>query len=341
MAYSHGIFPLVYRNLKEFQQLIPDDIFIRMKQHYMDIVKQNMLMTSELIKVLKILEKNNIEAISFKGPVLSQLAYGDVVSRQYCDLDILVDEKELIKTVNLFLDNGYGNLLPLEIISNEICLNTIKDFTVQNKTSKVNIEIHWNLFESKYDLAFKKLDILKSSNISINQNTIETLSNENLLIYLCFHGSKHAWERIEWISDIDRLVRNNKINFSKIDDLLEENSLLLGLYLSYILFDTPLEKKYISKISDEKIKKLSKKVFEIIIDKNYQESEVYRNKKVFYFQMSLYDNILEKLNFFIKTFFKISAEDCQTFYLENKYKFLYIFLRPFRLIKKYLRKQSF
>ena len=74
MAYSHGIFPLVYRSLKEFQQLIPDDIFIRMKQHYMDIVKQNMLMTSELIKVLKILEENNIEAISFKGPVLSQLA---------------------------------------------------------------------------------------------------------------------------------------------------------------------------------------------------------------------------------------------------------------------------
>lgn len=83
-----------------------------MKQHYMDIVKQNMLMTSELIKVVKILEENNIEAISFKGPVLSQLAYGDVVSRQYCDLDILVDEKELIRTVNLFLDNGYGNLLP-------------------------------------------------------------------------------------------------------------------------------------------------------------------------------------------------------------------------------------
>jgi hypothetical protein len=83
LAYSHGIFPLVYRSLKEFQQLIPDDIFIRMKQYYMDIVKQNMLMTSELIKVLKILEENNIEAISFKGPVLSQLAYGDVVSRLF------------------------------------------------------------------------------------------------------------------------------------------------------------------------------------------------------------------------------------------------------------------
>ena len=72
-----------------------------MKQHYMDIVKQNMLMTSELIKVLKILEENNIEAISFKGPVLSQLAYGDVVSRQYCDLDILINIKDFESVVNL------------------------------------------------------------------------------------------------------------------------------------------------------------------------------------------------------------------------------------------------
>jgi hypothetical protein len=39
----------------------------------MDIVKQNMLMTSELMKVVKILEENNIESISFKGPVLSYL----------------------------------------------------------------------------------------------------------------------------------------------------------------------------------------------------------------------------------------------------------------------------
>jgi hypothetical protein len=336
LSYSHGVFPLVYKILKKYDEKIPLDKLSFMKQTYMDVVKTNMLMTSELIKITKILEENNIEAISFKGPVLSQLAYGDVVSRQYCDLDILLDEKKLIKTVNLFLDNGYENLLPLEIISNEICLNTIKDFTVQNKTSKINIEIHWNLFESKYNKAFKKLDISQTSDFFINQNKLKTLSNETLLIYLCFHGSKHAWERIEWMSDIDKFIRNNKIDFSKIDNLLEENSLLLGLYLSYILFDTPLEKKYISKISDEKIKKLSRKIFEIMIDKKYQENEIYRNKKIFFFQMSLYNNILDKFNFFRKTFFKISVNDCQTYYYNSKIS--YIFLRPFRLIKYYLKR---
>lgn len=340
LAYSHGIFPLIYKTLKNYTQ-IPVEIQNTMKYINMNIVKQNMLMTSELLKVTKFLEENGIEAISFKGPVLSQMAYGDVVSRQYCDLDILINKNDLLRTVNLFLENNYINILPLEIISNNICLNTIKDFTVENKTSKLNIEIHWNLFETKYDLAFRKLDILKSSNILINQNKIRTISNETLLIYLCLHGSKHAWERIEWISDIDRFIRNNELDFSEIDEFLNDNSLLLGLYLSYILFDTPLDKKYIEKIKDKKIKTLSKKVLEIMIDKRYQEDEFYRNKKIFYFQIFLYEKLFEKINFFISTFFKISAEDCQTFHLKEKYKFLYIFLRPFRIARKYLKKQDF
>ena len=50
-----------------------------------------MLLTSELIKIMKLLEENDIKAIAFKGPTLAQLAYGDVTLRQYVDLDLLVE----------------------------------------------------------------------------------------------------------------------------------------------------------------------------------------------------------------------------------------------------------
>ena len=340
LSYSHGVYPLVYQVLKKHEDKIPLNTFAFMKQTYMNLVKTNMLMTSELIKVSNLLEENGIKAISFKGPTLSQMAYGDVISRQYVDLDILVEKKELVKTVNLLLENNYENTLPLEIISNEICLNTIKDFTVQNKSSKINIEIHWSLFESKYDLIFKKLDIQKTSDFLINQNKLLTLSNEILLIYLCFHGSKHTWERIEWISDIDRLIRNNEIDFLKIDEFLDDNSLLLGLYLSHILFDTPLERKYLNKILSEKIMTLANKVFEIMLDKKYNENESYRNKKIFYFQKSLYNNFLEKLNYHFRWIFYISNEDVQTFYKIKKRKY-FLVLRPYRLLRNFFNQNFY
>uniref|UniRef100_UPI003F628E16 nucleotidyltransferase family protein n=1 Tax=Thiomicrolovo subterrani TaxID=3131934 RepID=UPI003F628E16 len=36
-----------------------------------------------------------------------------------------------------------------------------------------------------------------------------TLSTKMLLVYLYLHGSKHAWERLKWTCDIDRMVTEN------------------------------------------------------------------------------------------------------------------------------------
>jgi len=76
-----------------------------MKTENIEIAKTNMLMTSELIMLMKLFEENNIEAIAFKGPTLSQMAYGNLTLRQYADLDILIDEKDLQKSINLLSSN--------------------------------------------------------------------------------------------------------------------------------------------------------------------------------------------------------------------------------------------
>jgi hypothetical protein len=39
--------------------------------------------------------------------------------------------------------------------------------------------------------------------------TIATLSTEDLVLYLCMHGSKHQWDRLEWIACVAELVRRN------------------------------------------------------------------------------------------------------------------------------------
>ena len=87
--------------------MIPHEVFEELKTANTNIVKDNMLMTSELIKVMNLLELNNIKAISFKGPVLSQMAYGNIALRQFVDLDILVEEKSLEKVSSILLENNY------------------------------------------------------------------------------------------------------------------------------------------------------------------------------------------------------------------------------------------
>jgi hypothetical protein len=176
-------------------------------------------MTSELMKVVKILEENNIESISFKGPVLSQLAYGDVVSRQYCDLDILVDENNIDKVCNLLKEKNYqfDELLFKKIFENK---SIFHDITIY-KENIVNIEFHWRLFSDEYKTDFTSLnlnDYVTYSSISNIQ--LKIFKNELTLLYLSIHGTKHNWERVEWLVDIVKLVENTQLNWNEVFWLL-------------------------------------------------------------------------------------------------------------------------
>jgi hypothetical protein len=158
LSYSHGVFPLVYKVLKKYENKIPLDVFIFMKQTYMDLVKTNMLMTSELIKVSNLLEENGIKSIAFKGPILSAMAYGDIISRQYVDLDILVDENKLLDAIKFLENNEYK-------LEDDFKLDLLKknrsifhDVTLR-KNNIINIELHWRLFSDEYMTGISDLNI--------------------------------------------------------------------------------------------------------------------------------------------------------------------------------------
>lgn len=334
MAYSHGIFPLVYRSLKEFQQLIPDDIFIRMKQHYMDIVKQNMLMTSELMKVVKIIEENNIESISFKGPVLSQLAYGDVVSRQYCDLDILVDENNIDKVCNLLKEKNYqfDELLFKKIFENK---SIFHDITIY-KENIVNIEFHWRLFSDEYKTDFTSLnlnDYVTYSSISNIQ--LKIFKNELTLLYLSIHGTKHNWERVEWLVDIVKLVENTQLNWNEVFYIARvtknEKILFTTLKLCVNILDLQLSDLVKTKF-DKKIEQFAKSFENLFIERfNNTLLQEEGSKNISKIQYDLLETNDSKIAFII-SLLKPTQLEYSLIKLPKYLNFVYYVIRPFNVI---------
>ncbi len=355
LSNQHGILPLVYKTLKK---IIEDDLsssslnaqrstlnafLSKLKTHYMIIAQRNMLMSAELIRIIQLLEKNNIEALAFKGPALSQMAYGDITLRQYSDLDILVDEGNAYRAGKLMLENRHTSVLPLSILSNKTCLHTAKDFSLMSESGAVHTELHWRLFEKKYNISLLSCAVEnKCQTVKINGKIIRTLQNELLLVYLCLHGAKHAFERIEWICDIDRLIRSSEINWEAAIAIAEQShakrSFYLGLSLAHHLFQTPLPSEIITYIDTDKIQTLEALTLKKLSEKDNQRSDFQKNRETFFYQVKLFDNISDILRFYFSTFFKISTNDCQTFVLPENLKFLYIFLRPVRLISNYTQK---
>ncbi len=343
LANQHGILPLVYYNIKthtidlEIQKFLPD-----LKQNYLAIAQRNILMSAELIRIMKLFKDNGIKALAFKGPTLSQMLYGDITLRQFGDLDILLKEKDIYDAANILINSGFINLNPLKMLNNDTCLDVAKDFHILNPNGNIHIELHWKLFEKKHKINLSNLNAKDINQIIyINKKEISTLSNEVLLVYLCIHGSKHMWERIEWICDIDRLILSQNINWEEVIQIAEQlnstKAFFLGLKLSNIFFLTPIPEEIHNSINKKEVNVL----FDMTIqqfseNKNTESTMMSSLLKILKYQSLLFDSKQNSYALYFHTLFKISRGDCENFRLPKQINFLYIILRPFRLIRKHV-----
>ena len=303
-----------------------------MKSIYIDIVKYNMLLTSELIKIMKILEENDIKAIAFKGSTLAQLAYGDVTLRQYVDLDLLVEKENIFKIEDLLKDK-YTRALKLTSSQEETWFKYAHDLSLTHKNG-INIEFHWQMFDSNHPINLGKINFFEESiKTIINNQNINTISNEKFLVYLCIHGSKHLYERIEWVSDIDRFIKTQKIDWEKVENIIKndnsERFFLLGLFLSKLLFETKLSKNYEDKF-DKEYESISSHIFD-----TWNGKEKSDNKSNMKYMLKLFVSRSDKLKYLNKMYFKPTFTEYWYINFPKPLYFLYYPLRQYLLLKKY------
>lgn len=144
VAAIHRLTPLLYHNLNKIcPEMVPDKVLDELKDSFIANIKKNLLMTGELIKILKILKSNNINAIPYKGPILANLVYGDISLREFNDIDILINKSDAIKLKSLMLSKGYELDLPVSI-NDSLYLDIDSEYRFYNKNNRVKVEINWN-----------------------------------------------------------------------------------------------------------------------------------------------------------------------------------------------------
>ncbi len=147
LAYTHGVYPLFYHALLEYaSDLIDQEMKDAMTYWFQEIKATNGMMTKELIDLTKLLEEHDIVVLSFKGPLLAEMAYGDISLRQYRDLDILVHRDQVYEAGVLLTNNDYVSETSLTLFKKQEILDSHEDLALYNKNNPVMLEIHWQLF---------------------------------------------------------------------------------------------------------------------------------------------------------------------------------------------------
>lgn len=260
MATKHKLRPLLYWQLNKICfEGVPDQIMDNLKDYFNHNTRKNLLMFSELIKIMKLLESCGIVTIPYKGPVLAILAYKDIVFREFNDLDFFVQFKDVSKAINALIENDYKPLFTSKKDKLLFYNKFGRDLPFKSE-SNIKLEIQWTfaslIFSFKDEPEFffrpKPKKIVEYGNFEI-----KTILNEELFLVLCIHNASHYWSSISLICDISELIKSDRsINWSKIFQNAEimgiKRILIINLILVRELLNTELPKNIFDVIqSDE------------------------------------------------------------------------------------------
>jgi hypothetical protein len=209
LARRNGLAPLLFGHLNKIcSASVPTGTFEVLRDYYQKNAAFNLLLTGELLRLLKALNDNGISAIPYKGPAIAVKLYGHVALRQFCDLDIFVRVGDVWKVDRLMLARGFTPhaIVPEQKRADFVHQDYVRLFHRDN--GRTLVEVHWGIAPAYFGIPFN-VDAVWSrlEPMSLQGATVFLPCAEDLLIMLCVHGTRHGWDKLEGICAIAQLIR--------------------------------------------------------------------------------------------------------------------------------------
>ncbi len=242
-AANHRLLPLLYTQLKAHcPENVPQPVLEELKTDFLDNSRCSLYLVRELLSTLSRFQSHGLKALTFKGPVLGAMVYGDLGLRSAGDLDILIERRDFVRAKDILQSAGYQMEPQLSQSQQTAHLSFHCEIQFFQEHQVSVIDLHWELTPQNFPTNLDPLGVFsRSKKISLGGKDVATFGNEDLLLYLCMHGAKHYWSRLEWIASIAELMRGEEeLDWKLILQLARkakaEVMLRLGLILARDLF---------------------------------------------------------------------------------------------------------
>lgn len=287
-AKKHGVTSLLYWNLNAIcPELVPSDVLLFLRQHFQSNAVRAHLLTEELIQLAKVAAAHGVCLIPFKGPTLAVMAYGNLLLRDFRDMDLIVAKETIIEAYKILGSQGYQSLQSAQRhLSNDLSSEHYHNF--EKAHGNVRVDLQWVMAGEDFSFQLDRISIWQNLQpLELQDTQVMSLAPEDLLLILCVHGSKHVWEEMKWVCDVAELVRSQqKMDWGRVLMLAREwrcqRMLFLGLSLAQTLFDIKLPDFLSQQItSDIVVATLSKNIRQSLIarvntiDKNDYQAYYY------------------------------------------------------------------
>lgn len=339
LAHRHLVLPLLYQQLsRAAPDLVPPPLLDKLKKLFRDNAARNVYHAAELGSLVRAFDANGVEAVPFKGPTLALLAYGSLSLRRFIDLDILVRKRDVRRAKEVLVSNGYELSPQLTAAQEAVLLREQHALQFVKDGGLLIVELHWSIVPRGFAASVGAEDLwARLGKMRLGDSEVPTLSNEDLLLGLCVHGTKHLWERLVWVCDVAELVNAGRV--SDWEYVIErarasglERMLLLGLRLADELVGARLPDDVRRKaFGDEDVRALSATVRARLFDgAEHRQAGFVSNIR---FNLRARGRLRDRLRYY-GFILSPTDGDIASLRLPAPMTFMYYLIRPFRLLAK-------
>jgi hypothetical protein len=243
-AEFHSLGPILYCTLdRACPELVPENIARHLRSSYRDSAKRHLIFTVKLLALLDAFESEGIPVVALKGPALAESLYPDPALRPCSDLDLMVRKQDVPGALRVLTREGYKLDAHLALIPLHTLLGLHSELLLRQEHT-APVDLQWDIGLADCPFRFDAEILWRSlSPLRIAEREVSSLSPESLMLFLCVHGARHLWSRLQWLGDVARLARTRP-DWDVILDLATEagcgTPLFLGLLLAKELLEAPV-----------------------------------------------------------------------------------------------------
>ncbi|MDF0644696.1 MAG: nucleotidyltransferase family protein [Nitrospira sp.] len=245
LARFHGVGPLLWRSITATcADLVPPATLTALRRVTQAGMLLNGALARETVRISRAFEQRGLPAIPFKGATLAAMAYENANLRDFDDLDFIVPQARLAEAQKILSAHGYRALRQSRESFQAAHYDEPYHLYV-HETSRLLVDLQWVMAHEQFSFRLDRSDIWERQvSLSVDGGRLSTIAPEELLIILCVHGSKHAWERLKWIVDVAALIRTRTLDWDRVWSAAKgwkcRRMLLLGLRLAQQTMNTAL-----------------------------------------------------------------------------------------------------
>jgi len=200
LAEDYRTIPLLALHLQHHaEDLLASDIRTGLQRHHLDSTRHNLVLAAEVLRLIDLVSATGIDIVSFKGPVSAVLAYGDMAMRACGDIDLLVKPHHHGKAERLLENDGYRVRQRYQ---------TAMQSSLWHETRQVSVDLHWGIPPELLRLNTDRLweDI---GAITLLGRPVPTFSLRDTLLVTAVNAVKEYWKpSLHHLSDIAALTDN-------------------------------------------------------------------------------------------------------------------------------------